>query len=144
MSNRGGYDNDDFPLWRIVLPGTNKVYNADKAEWVELGSGFYYSIFTNRQKQGRFKNDKERNWESFGWPIPINYHEVTDAGQTTPSSVQGSDTDADRAGDPIDGDQAVQPREETVQCGGPDEPIPRAAAARPDANRVQRKPRRRT
>lgn len=59
-----------FPLWRIRLPGTNKVYNSDKGDWVELGKG-HYSIFTNDQKVRHFWNDGERNWESFGWPIPL-------------------------------------------------------------------------
>lgn len=59
-----------FPLWRIRRPGTNQVYNSDTAEWVELGSGFY-SVFTNKQKVSRFWDDMERNWEAFGWPIPL-------------------------------------------------------------------------
>jgi hypothetical protein len=59
-----------YPLWRIIKPGTNLVYNAVIADWIEKGSG-YYSIFTNAQKQRHFKNDRERNWEAFGWPIPL-------------------------------------------------------------------------
>ena len=65
----GEYD-PVFPLWRIRRPGTNQVYNADKADWVELGQG-HYSIFTNHQKIQHFWHDGERAWEAFGWPIPL-------------------------------------------------------------------------
>lgn len=62
-----------FPLWRIRRKGKfdpPQYYNADRAEFVTAGEG-HYSIFTNQMKMRRFQNDAERNWESFGYRIPL-------------------------------------------------------------------------
>jgi len=72
----------EFPLWRMKHPTSpNTYYSSASGEWVVRGEGLY-TIWTNADWKGRFGvNDKERQWESFGYRIPLydNEEEVANA-----------------------------------------------------------------
>jgi hypothetical protein len=65
-----------YPFWRIahpknreMLPGSpHRLYwDREKTEWSNLN----YTIWSYDEWFRTFGNDKERNWEGFGFEIPL-------------------------------------------------------------------------
>jgi hypothetical protein len=81
-----------FPYWRIAHPLNEKMPpGSDKRLYWERGIGAWtelnYTVWTYKEKVRIFgEHDWERNWEGFGFVIPL-YDDGEEGGESNPEGL---------------------------------------------------------